>query len=246
MEKRNLKRLGDSYKHRKEYEAVTNVIWKEVEHRVRNVMQTNPETAILENQILENNKTFFDRKEELAFQVNYGFTDDYGEDYLDFNYSQDLYDNYQYYLNNFDKILENLNNQKKKLETGFHFNKKKKLMEIDSKIESENKQYKYYMSIREREKKFEETWFKDGKFVDLNKDAKERLASIREDAVKKLIEECFNKHPELMIYDFDGLKFRKDVLEAIKKEQQTRTLVAQRNGNEETKEEQLEEAQQMQ
>ena len=145
MEKRNLKRLGDSYKHRKEYEAVTNVIWKEVEHRVRNVMQTNPETAILENQILENNKTFFDRKEELAFQVNYGFTDDYGEDYLDFNYSQDLYDNYQYYLNNFDKILENLNNQKKKLETGFHFNKKKKLMEIDSKIESENKQYKYYM-----------------------------------------------------------------------------------------------------
>ena len=91
-------------------------------------------------------------------------------------------------------------------------------------IKDAKRTYSYYMGIYEREKKFKETWYKDGKFVDLNKEHKEKLAEIRKGVVEKLVSQCFDKHPELMMYDFYCTNFAKDVLQAIDKEQKSRTL----------------------
>jgi hypothetical protein len=57
----------------------------------------------------------FDKESEMAFQVDYGFTDDYGEDYPDYQFSEDLYNGYLNFINNFDNILADIEARKQKL-----------------------------------------------------------------------------------------------------------------------------------
>ena len=189
MQKKQLRNMSDSYGNKGEYSRVTDIIWKEVEHKVRGEMQKIPRAVELESKISENNKTFFDKKEEIAFQVDYGFTDDYGEDYPDYQYSEELYKNYQNFLANYDTILANLEAEKQKIQSAkFMFGRARKLEDIEYKIQSAKRDYKYYKGIQEREQKFHETWYRDGKFVDLNKDYKQELAEIRRGVVEKLVE----------------------------------------------------------
>ncbi|MBQ8425615.1 MAG: hypothetical protein IJX17_06300 [Clostridia bacterium] len=229
MERKSLRNLRDSYRNNDEYSKVVDIIWKNVEHKVRSLMEKNPQAVELERQMHENNKTYFDKENEIAFLVDYGFTDDNGEDYLDHRYSEELYNGYHDFIKNYDSTMKDLETQKQKIKDAkFIFGRAKKLEEIESKIKDKTRTYNYYMSIYEREKKFQETWFKDGKFVDLNKEHKEQLAEIRKGVVEKLVNECFEKYPELMMYDFRGTNFREDVLKAIDKEQKSRVLTTKK------------------
>ncbi len=123
---------------------------------------------------------------------------------MDWRFDSRLYNEYQRYINDFDGVIAELEAQKAKLQKGFHFNKKEKLATIDYRIKRAHANHERYLKIREREKKFEETWFKDGKFIDLNKDNIQTLKKMSMPYIEKLVKECIDKHPEFMIYEFDG------------------------------------------
>lgn len=208
----------------KEYSLIYNILHNEIKLKCDKLLSQNKEVQALIKKINENNETFFDKKTEEAFQVNCGYTDDYGEDYLDFRFEPLLYKQYLNYVHNFSEILGVLQQQKEKLEKGFHFRKKEKIAEINERIQQAHLTREEYLKIYEREQKFKEVWFKDGVFVDLNADYKARIEKIKSGILKQLAEKCIDKHPELMMYDFEYSTLPDYIEKAIIEAQKTRKL----------------------
>ena len=246
MNRRRLVDIRSSYGSRTVYDHITDIIWNRVEHKVRNVMEKNPEAVELQNLIKETEKIQFKKEEEMAFQIDYGFTDDSGEDYPDYRFSQDLYDNYVNFLKNYDEIIQACEERKKKIqEARFVFGRAKKLEQIEFEIKDKKRTYDYYMSIRKREEAYE-NWQKDKKNGEVFKEQKEKLAQIRKAIVENLVAECFDQFPELMMYDFTGMSFSKDVLKAIENEQNSRTLTTTKAEKKDKEKEEENQAGQMQ
>lgn len=225
--KKNLRFMYDGYgddREHEEYREITMYVEDEVQRKLKEVLSKDKEAVELNEKMKENNKTYFDKNNESLFQSDYGFTDDWGEDYPDYSFNQSKYDSYLKYVHNFPEILDKLNQEKAKLESGFHFNKKKKLADIAYRIEEAHKIREACLKVYEREKLFKETWYKDGKFVDLNAEYKEKLNEIKNRYVKQLAEECIDRHPELMMYEFEGTHLTPLVEKAITEAQKTRTL----------------------
>ena len=174
---------------------------------VEEKMRANKEVAELRKKMAENNKTFFDKKKEVAFQ------DDYGKDGVMFN--EKYYEDYQNVLNHYNIMYLELNNEKNAIKSKLGFGKKKKLEEINRKIDKLNEKMDVYCEIRNREEIFEQTWQKNGKFFDLNKEFKDRENKIREDYIKEAVKEIFEKHPEYSIYDFSKVNLPKIVKNEI-------------------------------
>lgn len=223
MEKRNLRRMYADENQKKEYNEIVGVVKTNIESKVLEILKKNEEVVELQKKIDENQKVYFNKEEEIEFQVNYGFTDDYGEDYPDYRYSEELYKGYRNYLENFDKILADLYKKKETLESKFAFGKKRKLEDLEWQIKDAKRTYDRYMKIYEREQK-SQIWYKDGKLVDINKPYKDRISEIKAEIAVKIVEDCFNKYPELMLYDFKGTRFGEDIIKAIENEQKSRVL----------------------
>ena len=246
MNRRRLVDIRSSYGSRTVYDHITDIIWNRVEHKVRGVMEKNPEAVELSKLIRETEKIQFKKEEEMAFQIDYGFTDDSGEDYPDYRFSQELYDGYVNFLKNYDQIVQACEERKKKIqETRFVFGRAKKLEQIEFEIKDKKRTYDYFMGIRKREEAYED-WKKDGNNIQLFEEQKARLAQMRGDAVEKLVSECFDQFPELMMYDFTGMSFSKDVLKAIEKEQKSRTLTTTKPEKKDKEKEEENQANQMQ
>ena len=197
MNRRRLVDIRSTYSGRTTYDYIRDIIWNRVEYKARQVLEQNPEAVELKNLINETKNIHFKKEDEMAFQVNYGFTDDSGEDYPDYRFSQELYDNYLNYINNFDKIIQECEERKKKIQTAkFVFGRAKKLEDIEFEIKSKKRTYDYYLSIRKREEAYE-NWKKDKKNGETFNEQKDKLAKIRKDIVDKLVSECFDHVPSL-------------------------------------------------
>ena len=186
---------------------VTEDVYRTAVWAVEEKMRANAEVKTLRAKMAENNKTFFDKKKEVAFQ------DDYGKDGVMFN--EKYYKDYQNVLKNYDLMFLDLNNQKNAIKSKFGFGKKKKLEEVDRKIDELNEKMDVYCEIRNREEIFEKTWQKDGKFFDLNKDFKAQENEIRKGYIKEAIKEIFENHPEYIMLDFSKESLPKDVIAEI-------------------------------
>lgn len=241
MEKISLRKLNQMRGGKEKYLEITNIVDLFVEKRINDEMKKIPEAVKIQSLIDENKLTFFNKEEEFAFLEDFGYTDSYGEDYTDIRFSQDMYDYYRYVVENYESILSNYENKKKEIESKkFAFNKKRKVSELDFAIENLKANYQTFLEVKEREDLFNKTWYKDVKFVDLNKENKQKLSVIRNGVIEKLVEECFNKNPELMLYDFSEMShyYGEDILKAIKKEQDSRVLVAESSNKKEQKKKQ--------
>lgn len=191
-------------KQSEEYYQITTILRKEICEKVKKSLESNEEAKKLCSMIEANNATYFDKYHEDEFLTDYGFTDDYGEDYTDWRFDESLYSNYERYVSNFDGVLAELEAEKARLQKGFHFGKKEKLERIESRIKSAHKTHERYMKIHEREQKFNETWQKNGKFFDINEEHVRRLRDISIPYIEQAVAECIDKHPEFMLYDFNG------------------------------------------
>ena len=187
-----------------EYYQITTILRKEVFDRVKKLLESDEEAKKLTEIIENNNKTYFNKYNEDEFQTDYGFTDDYGEDYMDWRFDSRLYDQYKRYTTDFEGVIAELEAEKAKLQKGFHFGKKAKLERLDARIKNAHETHQRYMKIYEREKTFKQTWQKDGKFFDINEEHVKRLRDICIPYIEKAVAECIDKHPELMVYSFDG------------------------------------------
>ena len=199
-----MKKSLRNMKKTEEYYQLTTILRKEICEEVKKLLESDEEAKKLCEIIENNNKTYFDKHNEDEFQTDYGFTDESGEDYMDWRFDQRLYDNYKRYTSNFDGVLAELEAEKTKLLKGFHFGKKAKLERIENKIKQAHETHQRYMKIFEREQKFKETWQKDGKFFDINEEHVSHLRDISIPYIEKAVSECIDKHPELMVYSFDG------------------------------------------
>lgn len=194
---------------------------------VEEKMKANKEVTELRKKMAENNKTFFDKKKEVAFQ------DDYGKDGVMFN--EKYYDDYQNVLKNYNIMYLELNNERNAIKSKLGFGKKKKLEEIDRKIFELNEKMDIYCEIRNREEIFEETWQKNGKFFDLNKEFKDRETEIREGYIKEAVKEIFEKYPEYSVYDFSKVNLPKAVVNEINAYQDSLNANLKNNKNQSNK-----------
>lgn len=182
-------------------------VYKTTVWAVEEKMRTNKEVIKLREKMAKNNKTFFDKKKEVVFQ------DDYGKDGVMFN--EKYYEDYKNVLENYNIMYLELNNERNAIKSKLGFGKKKKLEEIDKKIFELNEKMDIYCEIRNREEIFEQTWQKDGKFFDLNKEFKNKENKIREGYIKEAVKEIFEKYPQYSVYDFSKVNLPKTVVTEI-------------------------------
>lgn len=182
-------------------------VYKTTVWAVEEKMRTNKEVIKLREKMAKNNKTFFDKKKEVVFQ------DDYGKDGVMFN--EKYYEDYKNVLENYNIMYLELNNERNAIKSKLGFGKKKKLEEIDKKIFELNEKMDIYCEIRNREEIFEQTWQKDGKFFDLNKEFKNKENKIREGYIKEAVKEIFEKYPQYSVYDFSKVNLPKAVVTEI-------------------------------
>ncbi|MBQ8844464.1 MAG: hypothetical protein IJ008_00435 [Clostridia bacterium] len=201
-----MKKKLDDIRNSKEYYAVMKIIEDEVFSKVREEMDKNPEVARLAKIIEQNNSCIFNRTYEREFQIDETFFDGH-EDITSYRYSEELYQEYRDFLKNYRSKLGVLEAKKHKLETKFHFFKNRRLEKVKQDIEKLRLKHEKYLKIYEREKLYQATWEKDGKFVNINDEHFQKMVKISLPLFKKYFSECLNNHPELMVYDFDRVHF---------------------------------------
>ena len=185
------------------YDKIIKKVWKYTSHNVYDKMSGNPEVKKLEEIVNENNKTYFNLNQAL---------DPYDRD----KYKDDI--------ENFDKNIEKLYEEKKQLQNKFVFGKKKKLNLIDQEIHNMEFSHEQFLKIFEKEKAFKEKWYKNGEFVDINKDYNSRLKEIKNEYIKENVVKMFEENPEFLMYDFKQSEIPKEAVDIIKDYQKSKEI----------------------
>lgn len=241
-------RIGN-YAKRQEYTKVADILYSELFRKVRNLMSEDERVKEISTEIEENNETFFDKEREWAFQSNYGPKSGSDEIYADWRFNPERYNTYIRYTCHFDDVLSEILSKKDRLQKGFHFHKKAKLVEVDNELEHVYKSQEYWLKVREKEETFKKIWQKDGEFYDINKDKIQELIQISIPYIEKTVKECLDNHPEFMLYEFDTFDidsvrhflpissksdnkdmfdtYSQTLTEIVKNEQDSRVLVAE-------------------
>ena len=198
------------FKTYEEYSTLKNYL-NDIESKVDNAMQSNNDVIDLERKINENNHTFFDPKTDPRF--NSFFASIAGEKIFD----QKEYDEYKDDIENFDKNIEQLYIERKRISKKiFMSNKKKKLDEIDKTIALKQLKHLVNLDTYKDEMNSNKLWYKDGKFVDINKDYKERLEEIKTNYLKESIKKFFNENPKYANIDYSEFELSENMLNSIK------------------------------
>lgn len=214
-------RLNSNYIRENQVEKVKIVKYiYSIETEINKLVSKDPRFCELNKLIENNNKTFFDPKREFEF-IDCTITPGVGEDVVELEYSQEQYNYYNYILNNFDSVIKKYEEEKQKIENqNFVSDKKSKLDLYDQMISKAKNDYAKFTKIKEKEENFKKLWFKDGKFVDLNKDFKDERDFIKRWYTEYVLVKKLDENPSILMFDFTNVNCDKILKEAIKKAQE--------------------------
>lgn len=76
------------------------------------------------------------------------------------------------------------------------------IADLNSQINSNNENYELMTDVLKKQKDFENTWYKNGEFVDINKPLQEKVNEMANRYIRRRLPELLEKYPELLNYNY--------------------------------------------
>lgn len=187
------------------------------------LMEINSEYAQLVEQIKSNNSKLFNREtcryytvpdkwgEDRIYHTDFGCVSvEYKPRVESWKFSEDLYQNCLKRVNEFDKKVLTIKALKDKLDNhkGIGFKEKratkKQVKILQKELYDNGREIESLKYVQKEEKEFKDTWFKDGKFVDINESLVSQAEKIYNNYQRELVKALYKKYPELKNIDISS------------------------------------------